>query len=133
MDLQLYLRVLSRFRVLIFGGLFLAFVLAVFSYVRVGLSNGSPKLAYRQTQLFQSDSKVFVTQKGFPWGRTTPQYVTTKRGSPPVPAADLTRLGNLTVLYAELAKGDQVQRMMGVRGPNARPIDVTTLPGPAFS
>ena len=72
MDLQLYLRVLSRFRVLIFGGLFLAFVLAVFSYVRVGLSNGSPKLAYRQTQLFQSDSKVFVTQKGFPWGRTTP-------------------------------------------------------------
>jgi hypothetical protein len=133
LDLQLYLRVLWRFRVLLAIGLVLAICLAALAYVRVDVRNGSLKLSYRETERWQSESRLFVTQKGFPWGRTTPQYVRTSGSNPPVPAADATRLGNLAVLYAELAQGDRVQSLMGIHGDMKRRVEIKTLAGPAFS
>ena len=80
MDLPLYLRVLWRFRLLVAFGTVLAIALALLVTVRVSLS--SPYLAYRQSQTWSSESRVFVTQQGFPWGYAAPPTVST------TPAAD---------------------------------------------
>ena len=68
MDLRLYARVLWRFRLLTVCGLLLATLLAFLSYVNVGFANGKPTLTYRDSQQWASYTKLFVTQKGFPWG-----------------------------------------------------------------
>jgi hypothetical protein len=133
-DLQLYLRVLWRFRLLILAGLVVALGLSILSFVRFDLSGGSVKMTYRQPQQWRSEARLFVTQEGFPWGRTAPEYLTDPAGrTPPVPAADAARLSALAVLYAELAKGDQVRRLMGLPSPLMRLVTITTVAGPPFS
>jgi hypothetical protein len=97
-DLQLYLRVLWRFRLLVMAGLLLAFVLAFLATVRVS----SEGLTYRDEQLWSSTSRLFVTQKGFPWGRTVTAETT----------ATPDRFVNLAVLYAQFAESDEVRAIM---------------------
>jgi hypothetical protein len=123
-DLPLYLRVIWRFRLLVALGTSIALMLAVLTVVRV--SPSSPHFAYRQSQQFSSESKVFVTQQGFPWGYASPPTVTT---TPQVDAAaeakllgpkqfaDPTRFPSLAVLYAYLATSDPVKRIMLRSGP----------------
>jgi hypothetical protein len=134
MDLDLYFRVLWRFRRLVAIGFALAVVLAVFSFAKISSTNGSTKLVYRQAETWQSESVLFITQPGFPWGSTTPQYVPAQasQGVPAIPTADLTRLASLAIIYAQLAPTQRVQRYM--KHPPLKPTDLTveTVQAPAF-
>jgi len=135
MDMQLYLRVLWRFRPLVAGGLAIAVALAVLSFAKVSFAGGAPTLKYRQAQTWQSEAVLFVTQRGFPWGTTTPQYepANPTQGLPAVPTADANRLSSQAVLYAQLATTNQVQRLMRHRPAKPTDVLVATVPAPPYS
>jgi hypothetical protein len=123
-DLPLYLRVIWRFRLLVALGTCIALMLAVLTVVRV--STASPHLAFRQSRQYSSESKVFVTQQGFPWGYASPPTVSTTPQDDAVAEAKLlgtkqfadpTRFPSLAVLYAYLATSDPVKRIMLRSGP----------------
>jgi hypothetical protein len=112
MDLALYLRVLWRFRLLVLGGFVLAFLLAFLAMFRVS-PLGSPKIAYREHQVFQADTTLLVTQAGFPEGRTVlPTNPTAPAGKQGIQYADPGRLASLAVVYAQIANGDVVQQRL---------------------
>ena len=69
MDLNLYLRVLWRFRLIVVVGFVLAITVAFASVAKVG-ADGSLSISYRQQPTWQGTTRLFVTQQGFPWGRT---------------------------------------------------------------
>jgi hypothetical protein len=69
MDLQLYSRVLWRFRLLVVGGLLLAGSLAFFSYVDVKFTDGKPSFAYRDAEQWESAGTVEVAANSFLAGR----------------------------------------------------------------
>lgn len=112
MDLNLYVRVMWRFRWLVLGGTVLAVALAFFSYASVSFKGGSPKLTYRQSPTWENQESVLITQHGFPWGRTV--LPTPAPGAAVTPAnstfADPNRLIQLAVVYSQLANSDAVQR-----------------------
>jgi hypothetical protein len=103
MDLSLYGRVLWRFRWLIAVGLILATVLSVLSVAKVSTHG----LKYRKPEVWQSSSNVLLTQKGFPWGRSSlpAQEGSSQFGGP-------GWLSGLTELYAQFANSDQVRAIM---------------------
>ena len=124
MDLPLYLRVIWRFRLLVAFGTVLAMALALLVTVRVSLS--SPHVAYRQSQTWSSESRVFVTQQGFPWGYAAPPTVSTTPAADAAAEANLlgtkqfadpTRFPSLAVLYAYLAMSDPVKQILHRAGP----------------
>jgi hypothetical protein len=112
----------------------LAVALAFFSFANISLANGSTKIAYRQAETWQSESTLFITQPGFPWGSTTPQYVPAKasQGLPAIPTADLTRLASFAIIYAQLAPTQRVQRYMQHPPAKATELAVETVPAPAY-
>lgn len=112
MDFALYARVLWRFRVIVLLGLLLASSLAALSLVRVG-TNG---VSYRQDQLFAANTRLLVTQAGFPEGRLYGQ-TPTEAADPKASVVDPGRFNNLAVLYAELATSDAVRFLMLRDGP----------------
>ena len=69
MDLSLYLRTFWRFRLLVVFGFLLAVVLGLFSFVKVDFGNGFD-VSYCDSEQWGSSSSVFVTQEGFPLGRS---------------------------------------------------------------
>jgi hypothetical protein len=97
MDLALYGRVFWRFRFLMLGGLILAIALAAFSTVKVT----SKGLTYRKNETWGSVSTLFLTQKGFPWGRT---MTGPNQGYP--------GFASLTDLYSQFANSDSVKAIM---------------------
>lgn len=115
MDLNLYLRVLWRFKALVVVGLLLAVALAALSMVRID----SKGVTYRDSELWGSTTRLGVTQNGFPWGRLLAQFGTDgetfSKGD--IPIANPNRLNELAVLYAELATSDPVRRLMLRDGP----------------
>ena len=116
MDLQLFARVLWRFRLLVAFGLLLAAALAVISLVRVG-PNG---VAYRQQEQWSSASRLLVTQQGFPWGRAVAEQVSSPEEQARqlgVQFANPDRFISLAVLYAQLATSDGVRDIMLEDGP----------------
>jgi hypothetical protein len=134
MDLDLYLRVLWRFRRLVTVGFVLAVVLAAFSFAKISTAGGSPKLVYRQSETWQSEAKLQVTQKGFLEGYATPTYQPDPTpGAPAVQKNDLARLSTLAVYWANLATTREVQRFM--RHPPTKPNEVTVdaVAGPPFA
>ena len=118
MDLNLYLRVLWRFRLVVAVGFFLAITLAFASVAKVG-ADGS--ISYRKQPTWQGTTRLFVTQKGFPWGRTVlpgdPTSVPPTSTSSGLQFADPTRLAYLAVSYAALINGDLIQRQIPKRFP----------------
>ena len=63
---------------LVVPGVVLAGALAIFAYARPVFSHGYvPRLVPRQGEVWQGEAVLFVTQSGFPWGRTVPHYATT--------------------------------------------------------
>jgi hypothetical protein len=108
MDLQLWGRVLWRFRVLVAVGLAVAFLLAVLSFSKVGFDNGTPTLTYREPEEWVSYSTLFVTEKGFPWGKLSTGGTS---------GVDPARLASLAVIYAQLASSDDVRKLMLREGP----------------
>lgn len=123
MDLQLYFRVLWRFRVLVVAGLVLGAALALLSFVRVDLSDGKPVFTYRESEQWVSYSTLWITPESFPWGSSTIEPVLTDVG----PRAQASKLGvqvappewfsSLAILYAQLAMSDPVAEIMAKGGP----------------
>jgi hypothetical protein len=102
------------------------------------LGCGLAVLAVKQrSQSWRSHTTLFVTQPGFPWGRSG--AIAPPVGSPQAAAAaaglgDPQRLATLTALYAKLAAGDGVQG--GLIAPTARrneSISVAAVPAPPYS
>src|SRR5688572_23792674 len=116
MDLYAFIRVLWRFRTLLAAGLLLATLLAAFSLGKVTLTGGKPAMEYRDRQVYVSAATLLVTQEGFPWGRAIlDDMITIDPGDGAEPISvprfgDPGRYSGLASLYAELAKGDTVQR-----------------------
>jgi hypothetical protein len=128
MDLGLYGRVIWRFKMLVVVGLLLALTVAILSTVRIG----SDGVSYRQTELWSSQTRLGVTQNGFPWGRllagqATPD-TTNRRGE--IPIAEPGRFVDLAVLYAELATSDDVFRLIRKSGPMRGQVIATQLRSP---
>lgn len=116
MDLNLYFRVIARFRVLVVGGVVLAACLAFFSYARVGPHG----LSYRQPREFASHDQLLVTQNGFPLGQA-------------IPAPGLQQPGNLTntaVLLASYAQSGLIRSIMLQHGAVNGVIQANALANP---
>jgi hypothetical protein len=113
MDLQLYLRVLWRFRILVVLGLLLAMLLSFLSYARVSFSEGAPHISYRQPELWYSDSELLITQRGFPWGRTG--------------GVDTSPLTGLAITYSQFAESDVVEQIMLRDGPVPGIVDASVV------
>jgi hypothetical protein len=128
LDLQLYFRVLWRFRLLVAAGLILAVMLALLSYVRVNFEGGAPTFSYRESEEWQSEAALLVTEQGFPEGYRSPgiEVVPSQRKEvtpegevrPLVPRfAEADRFSRLAVLYASFVAADPVRRLMAKDGP----------------
>jgi hypothetical protein len=111
-DLPLLGRVLWRHKLVVGIGLFGAIALAFLSLVRVS-PNGDPALSYRQHEKWQSIATIFVSEHGFPVGRTR---------SPD--GSDPTRFSTYALLYARLAISDPVKKIMYKDGPIDPSIDL---------
>jgi hypothetical protein len=135
MDLQLYARVLWRFRALLVLGLILAASLAFLSYVKVSFDGGVPELSYRDAEEWSSETTLFVTQQGFQYGRVAEPYLPSdeEAGLPPIPLADPDRLAMLTALYARLANSDEVRALIRRDGPLNGFLDFEPVPAPEYS
>ena len=118
MDLQLYFRVLWRHRLIVVVGIVLAFALAFLSMFKVTLADGSPQVDYRKPEVYQSQATIFVTQRGYPWGRSVyPSLPTGQQGVTTSAYADPGRLAFLASVYAQLATSDAVRAVMLKDGP----------------
>ena len=123
MDLNTYIRVLWRFRVVTISGFILAVLLGGVSMAKFSF-NGGPTLSYRQQPTYQATTRLLVTQKGFPWGRsilpglqgTTPDQVQQQRSG--MEFADPNRFATLAVLYAQLLNGELLQARLRKRLPS---------------
>jgi hypothetical protein len=128
MDLQLYARVLGRHHLLLMAGVALALALALFAVLRIELKDGAPTFRYRQPEIWQASTRLMLTQRGFPQGRTG--FPTAEEGLAGL--SDPGRLSSLASYYAHLAGADAVQlRVLAntseVAGLTAAPvIDPTT-------
>jgi len=135
MDLGLFMRVVWRFKFVVAAGFVAAIGLVVLATFHVSLAGGKPKLSYRKPEVFRSDSTVFVTQPGFPWGSTITKYlpgnITT--GKPSVPVADPNRLSSLTALYAQIATSDPLGVLGVPADSKVEKVSVTALPAPPYS
>ena len=115
MDLQVFFRVLGRFRLLVAAGFLVAVVLAVLSFAKVDFSSGTPKFSYRSHELWESNSRLLLTQPGFKWGTNNPGP----------DAADIEgRLPGLAAIYSSFVTSDEVMRIMRKNGP---PITGTVM------
>lgn len=123
MDLSLHLQVIWRFRIVLFVGLFVAVFLALLAGTKAG------------ARTWKSEATLFVTQPGFPWGRTVIKYLPgdIATGKPSIPTADPQRLSSLTALYAQLATSEPVAPWL--RGIERRheQLTVTAVPAPQYS
>jgi hypothetical protein len=110
MDLQLYFRVLWRFRLIMALGLILACVLSFLSFAKVSFAHGSPQVSYRQSETWRATVLVFVTQRGFPYGYTVLPVNPTKLADGTtqlVPRyADPSRFSQLATYYAPFVRSD---------------------------
>ena len=114
MDLRLFGRVLWRYRLLIVGGWIVASLAAFLSFVSVG-SDGA---TYRQAEKWSSFEDLYITERGFPEGRTIvgdPVEGAAAEGG--IIFSDLDRLVGLTTVYAELVNSDAVKAIMLREGP----------------
>ena len=117
MNLARHAAVLWRFRAVTAAGLLLAVVLAIAASYRVSL-DGGPSLVGRGTYTYSSQSRLLVTQPGFPDGRVVLPTAPVADSKPVEPDVDPNRLefGDparftyLTDLYTKLLVSDEVRR-----------------------
>ena len=104
MDLNLFLKVLWRYRVVVLPGVIATALLAFLAVAKVD-TNGGLHVTYRHSQKYVSYSTLFVTKPGFPWGRLSP-------------AADQqARFTSLAIIYSNLVTSDSVSRLIQPSGP----------------
>ena len=138
MNLELYLRILWRFRLLAILGVLLASTLAILAVARVSLDGGIG-LEHRQSELWVSRATLLITEPQFPEGRAVfkqsiPPLGTDKPQDYAAPFADPGRFVALANLYAQLATSDQVRQIMLKDGPVKGTIEsapVATVNGAA--
>jgi capsular polysaccharide biosynthesis protein len=131
MDLRLYGSVLWRFRVVVAIGLVVACILTVLSVARVSFAHGF-KLSYRHPAQWASTSTLWVTQAGFPVGRSVYDKFLPGPGTTLVPQYnDPSRFADYATIYANLVSSDQVLGILEREGPVDGSIQATqpTLPG----
>lgn len=130
MDLFTYWQVVKRQRRLIVIGGLLTGVLAAFALFKVSTSG----IELRSPPTYKASSKLFVTQTGFPWGRTAlDEYIRVRGANSTVPRfADPSRMEYLASLYSELAMSDVVRTIaFGERRlPDTDGYEVTALKAP---
>jgi hypothetical protein len=131
-DLGLYMRVLWRFRLMVTLGILIAICLAFLSYARVSFVNGAAELSYRDQQIWKSETMLFVTQPGFPWGSAVQRYVggAPETGVPPSPTADTSRLADLAVVYAQIAASDLILDRLRRWAPVQGKLEAVALQNP---
>jgi hypothetical protein len=115
MDLRLYSRVLRRFWHILLLGVGLAPGLALLSYYNVTFNGAKPELTPRGVEVWQSGATLFLTEPGFPAGRTRIDVVPVKIGTEVVLQSEQNSPGTyalLTGLYAKLAQGDRVAELI---------------------
>jgi hypothetical protein len=129
MDFKLYMRVMWRFKLLVGVGFVLAVFLAALSMVKISSSG----VTYRQSQLWETTTRLLVTQSGFPEGRlyaqrpVQPGQDTPSSADGTAPVADPGRFNTLALLYADLATSDPVLQLMEKSGPVDGKIDAISL------
>ena len=119
MDLGLYARTFWRFRALVLCGFVLAAALAMLTYVRIDVNNGFA-MSYRDSEQWSSTAQVFVTQAGFPLGRSIYDEVIPvgpSGGDPSTTSyipryADPSRFASYANLYARLVTSDLLRRQI---------------------
>jgi hypothetical protein len=137
MNLARHLAVLWRYRRVVALGVLLGIALAILAAYQV------PSMERRGVELWSSQSDIFVTQPGFPWGRVTlpptAELPAAGEALPETPAegsngeslefADPNRFTNLAHLYSVIALSDEVRARLPERpGPGqleARAYDVS--------
>jgi hypothetical protein len=130
MDLIAYAGVIRRQWRIVIIGIAIAEALAFMAVVRV-TSHG---LEYRSPTVYAARTTLFVTEKGFPWGRSGLTERATGPDGTPIELtrfADPGRMEYLARLYAELARSRTVRTVIerdGKLPPNA--YDVVPLKGP---
>lgn len=112
MNIPVWAATIWRFKWISLGGFVLACLLAVFATARVSFSGGFPKLSYRTPEIYTTDTKILVTQAGFPWGRTVLPGSTAPAQRGATTYADPSRFVLLAGVYATLANSDQIQRQL---------------------
>lgn len=112
MNLDLYLSVLWRFRILVLVGVLLATGLALLSYLRVDFDGATPTFSYRASETWESSSTILVSERGFPAGVSLleePVGVDDERDPDEPVYSDPSRFEGLAVLYAKFAESDEVR------------------------
>ena len=133
MDLNLYFRVLWRFKVIVAAGLLLALVLAFLSFANVKLDGLPPSVSHRQAEQWESLATIGVASGSFEPGSVltpetrglleAPQGDETASGPAgsdnldPAEFASFGRLMEVTVQAMALATSDPVKRIMEKGGP----------------
>ena len=125
MDLRLHARILARWRVVLATGLVAAVLLAVLATFKPSTAG----LEWRAVPSYTSQSRTFVTQRGFPIGRATlPGSDDTGTVDPTAPNfAPSTRFSELAILYSYFAQSDPVRKLM-TPAPIHKQISVATVP-----
>ena len=135
MNLRRHLDVLWRFRLILICAAVLGVALAILAVFRPTTSG----LEWRADEVWTSQSTIFVTQDGFPWGRTIlpgPQSTAgavlpdgqlpeEEDGKDREEFADPGRFANLGILYSYFAKSDAVRALMR---PQPDPEQLTVTP-----
>ena len=99
----------------------MAACLALLSFVKLSLSDGVT-LSYRESEQWSSTASIFVTQPGFPLGRSiydevVPVEAEGSQGSYVPRFADPSRFSTYAQLYARLASSDLLRARMLRDGP----------------
>jgi hypothetical protein len=126
MDVKVHLAVLARFKLLLAAGFALAGLLAILAVAKPQFSR-FPFLAYRGHELWMSHETLLVTQTGFPIGQSVfNEVLPVRQGNAPITGpqtsyvqryADTGRFASLAALYARLANGDAVERLLLAHDP----------------
>ena len=97
MDLSLFFALLWRSKRMVLAGVVLAALLAILAYGTPGIKGGKPTLTPHAAQVWQSESRLLISQSDFPYQQSSE-------------ANNLAQpLGNLSPVYASLANGSAVQ------------------------
>jgi hypothetical protein len=135
MDIRHHLRILARSRKLLIAGILIGAVASILTTFKVTPSG----IEWRSAATFTSDSRLFLTQHGFPWGRAVlpvpdPTVENSDGGAPGPKAirnfADAARFGELAVIYSYIAQSDQVRDLIEPRA-IADQVQVTWVQNPA--